>query len=56
MKLVQGASELDYTDISELRLYILALLVPILLLCMITTLKYLAPFTLVADAFIGKSL
>ncbi|GBP06439.1 Proton-coupled amino acid transporter-like protein pathetic [Eumeta japonica] len=36
----------------HLRIYILALLLPILLLCMITTLKYLAPFTLVADLFI----
>ncbi|XP_049882254.1 proton-coupled amino acid transporter-like protein pathetic isoform X2 [Pectinophora gossypiella] len=39
-------------ELSKLRLYILALLVPILLLCMITTLKYLAPFTLLADFFI----
>ncbi|CAG4974971.1 unnamed protein product [Colias eurytheme] len=39
-------------DLNSLRLYILALLIPILLLCMITTLKYLAPFSLVADVFI----
>ncbi|KAJ8708047.1 hypothetical protein PYW08_010413 [Mythimna loreyi] len=43
----EGTEDLDY-----LRLYILTLLVPILLLCMITTLKYLAPFTLIADVFI----
>ncbi|XP_021192723.2 proton-coupled amino acid transporter-like protein pathetic isoform X1 [Helicoverpa armigera] len=42
----------DSTSISYLRLFIIALLVPILLLCMITTLKYLAPFSLVADFFI----
>uniref|UniRef100_A0A2A4IXC2 Amino acid transporter transmembrane domain-containing protein n=2 Tax=Heliothis virescens TaxID=7102 RepID=A0A2A4IXC2_HELVI len=39
-------------DIDILRAYILIVFVPILLLCMITTLKYLAPFSLVADVFI----
>ncbi|CAH0718490.1 unnamed protein product, partial [Brenthis ino] len=39
-------------DLNKLRLYILMMLVPVLLLCMITTLKYLAPFTLLADIFI----
>ncbi|XP_050680223.1 proton-coupled amino acid transporter-like protein pathetic [Leptidea sinapis] len=42
----------DIQDLGQLRLYILALLVPFLLLCMITTLKYLAPFSLIADVFI----
>ncbi|KAJ2943124.1 hypothetical protein O0L34_g18817 [Tuta absoluta] len=48
-QLVEGA---EMEDLSRLRLYVLSLLVPILLLCMITTLKYLAPFTLLADFFI----
>ncbi|CAH2987442.1 unnamed protein product [Chilo suppressalis] len=52
MLLVDGSDESERTDLNLLRLYVLALLVPILLLCMITTLKYLAPFTLVADGFI----
>ncbi|XP_075987833.1 proton-coupled amino acid transporter-like protein pathetic [Anticarsia gemmatalis] len=38
--------------ISSLRIYILAIFVPCLLLCMIRSLKYLAPFTLLADFFI----
>ncbi|XP_075987497.1 proton-coupled amino acid transporter-like protein pathetic [Anticarsia gemmatalis] len=38
--------------ISVLRLYILIIALPILLLCMIRSLKYLAPFTLVGDLFI----
>ncbi|CAF4906114.1 unnamed protein product [Pieris macdunnoughi] len=42
----------EVVDLNRLRLYILALLIPILLLCMIRSLKYLAPFTLVADVFI----
>ncbi|XP_026743418.1 proton-coupled amino acid transporter-like protein pathetic [Trichoplusia ni] len=49
-QLVENEEDLD--NQSHLRLYILALLVPVLLLCMITTLKYLAPFTLIADVFI----
>lgn len=52
-QLVEGTVEVQ-EDLGRLRLYVLALLVPILLLCMITTLKYLAPFTLLADLFIGK--
>ncbi|XP_068624509.1 proton-coupled amino acid transporter-like protein pathetic [Battus philenor] len=46
------SNEGSWGDIDRLRLYVLALLLPILLLCMITTLKYLAPFTLLADVFI----
>ncbi|XP_063362127.1 proton-coupled amino acid transporter-like protein pathetic [Cydia amplana] len=48
LQVAEGADE----DINRLRLYVLILLVPILLMCMITTLKYLAPFTLLADVFI----
>ncbi|XP_053620931.1 proton-coupled amino acid transporter-like protein pathetic [Plodia interpunctella] len=51
-QLIEEGYSLTTGDRDQLRLYILALLVPILLLCMITTLKYLAPFTLVADLFI----
>ncbi|KOB65118.1 putative proton-coupled amino acid transporter, partial [Operophtera brumata] len=51
----EGAADMTSEDLPHLRLYILALLVPVLLLCMIRTLKYLAPFTLVADLFIGMS-
>ncbi|XP_045780992.1 proton-coupled amino acid transporter-like protein pathetic [Maniola jurtina] len=39
-------------DLNRLRLYVLTLLLPVMLLCMITTLKYLAPFSLIADVFI----
>ncbi|XP_037875638.1 proton-coupled amino acid transporter-like protein pathetic isoform X2 [Bombyx mori] len=35
-----------------IRIYIIALLLPCILLCMITSLKYLAPFSIVADFFI----
>nr|XP_004924909.1 proton-coupled amino acid transporter-like protein pathetic [Bombyx mori] len=51
-QLIGGNEGIDSENLNYLRLYILALLVPILLLCMITTLKYLAPFTLLADVFI----
>lgn len=56
-QLIEDDSTIDVTseDLPQLRLYILALLVPVLLLCMIRTLKYLAPFTLIADIFIGKT-
>ncbi|XP_028174732.1 proton-coupled amino acid transporter-like protein pathetic isoform X2 [Ostrinia furnacalis] len=52
MQMVEDTKEFDSGDLASLRLYVLALLVPILLMCMITTLKYLAPFTLLADVFI----
>ncbi|KAI8433749.1 hypothetical protein MSG28_015728 [Choristoneura fumiferana] len=51
-KTIQQVAEGNEDDVNRLRLYVLVLLVPILLLCMITTLKYLAPFTLLADVFI----
>ncbi|KAG6444089.1 hypothetical protein O3G_MSEX003210 [Manduca sexta] len=51
-QLAMNSTEVPAEDLNYLRLYIFALLVPILLLCMITTLKYLAPFTLIADVFI----
>ncbi|XP_013178442.1 PREDICTED: proton-coupled amino acid transporter 2-like [Papilio xuthus] len=51
-QLVESKDDVAWEDIDRLRLYVLALLLPILLLCMITTLKYLAPFTLLADVFI----
>lgn len=52
----EGSAGVNSEDLPHLRLYILALLVPVLLLCMIRSLKYLAPFTLIADIFIGKIL
>ncbi|XP_052747767.1 proton-coupled amino acid transporter-like protein pathetic [Galleria mellonella] len=51
-QVIEDAYGMTPGDLDQLRLYILALLVPVLLLCMITTLKYLAPFTLIADVFI----
>ncbi|XP_045533275.1 proton-coupled amino acid transporter-like protein pathetic isoform X3 [Pieris brassicae] len=45
----EGSNELD---LGRLRLYILALLIPILILCMIRSLKYLAPFSIIGDIFI----
>ncbi|KOB65440.1 putative proton-coupled amino acid transporter [Operophtera brumata] len=35
-----------------IRVYVIALLIPCILICMITSLKYLAPFSIVADIFI----
>lgn len=55
-EVVEASTEEQQYDLNRLRLYIFALLIPVLLLCMITTLKYLAPFTLIADVFIGKLL
>ncbi|CAK1549218.1 unnamed protein product [Leptosia nina] len=52
MEVIESSQATEVGYLNKLRLYILALLVPILLLCMIRTLKYLAPFTLVADVFI----
>ncbi|XP_045457286.1 proton-coupled amino acid transporter-like protein pathetic [Melitaea cinxia] len=51
-ELIENSTGMVDNDLNMLRLYIFALLVPVLLLCMITTLKYLAPFSLVADVFI----
>ncbi|XP_046974494.1 proton-coupled amino acid transporter-like protein CG1139 [Vanessa cardui] len=51
-EVVESTTDVPVGDQNILRLYILTLLVPVLLLCMITTLKYLAPFSLLADAFI----
>ncbi|CAG9572913.1 unnamed protein product [Danaus chrysippus] len=51
-EVVEASTEEQSYDLNRLRLYIFALLIPVLLLCMITTLKYLAPFTLIADVFI----
>ncbi|CAK1549219.1 unnamed protein product [Leptosia nina] len=52
MELVENTQENESEDINRLRLYILALLIPILLLCMIRSLKYLAPFTLLGDVLV----
>ncbi|XP_072933874.1 proton-coupled amino acid transporter-like protein pathetic [Epargyreus clarus] len=51
-EVIESADGVAPGDIDRLRLYVLALLVPILLLCMITTLKYLAPFSMLGDVFI----
>ncbi|XP_041985799.1 proton-coupled amino acid transporter-like protein pathetic isoform X2 [Aricia agestis] len=51
-EVIEYSEGLPTGDIDQLRLYVLTLLLPILVLCMITTLKYLAPFSLIADVFI----
>ncbi|XP_050358073.1 proton-coupled amino acid transporter-like protein CG1139 isoform X1 [Nymphalis io] len=51
-EVVESTTDVTAGDQNTLRLYILTLLIPVLLLCMITTLKYLAPFSLLADVFI----
>lgn len=43
------------TDI-DLRVLIACLLVPLILMCWIPNLKYLAPFSMVANGFMGVSL
>ncbi|XP_073965861.1 proton-coupled amino acid transporter-like protein acs [Choristoneura fumiferana] len=52
MQLIEGANWIAKQDNYSIRYYIAILVVPCLLLCMITSLKYLAPFSIVADCFI----
>jgi amino acid permease len=54
-QLVERTDTISDSGHPSIRIYIIALLIPCILLCMIRTLKYLAPFSLVADFFIGKS-
>ncbi|CAH2987412.1 unnamed protein product [Chilo suppressalis] len=51
-QLCEGRDEVTMEGNPPIRVYIIALLIPCILICMILTLKYLAPFSLVADAFI----
>ncbi|CAK1594853.1 unnamed protein product [Parnassius mnemosyne] len=51
-QLVEGTDEISNEGNPPLRVYILAIMIPCLLICMITTLKYLAPFSIAADIFI----
>ncbi|XP_059062756.1 proton-coupled amino acid transporter-like protein pathetic, partial [Achroia grisella] len=51
-QLVEQTNEVNDGGNPSLRMYILTLMLPCILICMILTLKYLAPFSLVADAFI----
>ncbi|XP_022125682.2 proton-coupled amino acid transporter-like protein pathetic isoform X2 [Pieris rapae] len=52
MEVVENRESSNELDLVRLRLYILALLIPILILCMIRSLKYLAPFSIIGDIFI----
>ncbi|XP_068624331.1 proton-coupled amino acid transporter-like protein CG1139 [Battus philenor] len=52
-QLVEGTEEVSNEGNPPLRAYILMILIPCVLICMITTLKYLAPFSIVADIFIA---
>lgn len=51
-QLVDGTDDIAEGGQLPIRAYILMLLLPCILLCMITSLKYLAPFSIVADIFI----
>ncbi|KAL4707487.1 hypothetical protein ACJJTC_000239 [Scirpophaga incertulas] len=51
-QLIEGMDEVSDEANTSVRVYIVCLIVPCLLICMITSLKYLAPFSLVADFFI----
>nr|XP_026484161.1 proton-coupled amino acid transporter-like protein pathetic [Vanessa tameamea] len=51
-QLVEGTDDISTGGNPPLRAYIAMLLIPCVLICMITTLKYLAPFSIVADFFI----
>ncbi|CAH2061781.1 unnamed protein product, partial [Iphiclides podalirius] len=51
-QLVEGTEEISNEGNPPLRVYILAIFIPCVLICMITTLKYLAPFSIVADIFL----
>ncbi|CAG9790008.1 unnamed protein product [Diatraea saccharalis] len=55
-QLVEGTDDVSMEGNPPIRVYIIALLIPCILLCMILSLKYLAPFSLVADAFIGMAI
>ncbi|XP_023952193.2 proton-coupled amino acid transporter-like protein pathetic [Bicyclus anynana] len=51
-QLIEGTDEISNEGNPSLRQLVAMLLVPCVLLCMITTLKYLAPFSLAADVII----
>ncbi|CAH0718399.1 unnamed protein product, partial [Brenthis ino] len=51
-QLVEGTNEISSEGTPPLRVYVACLVIPCVLICMITTLKYLAPFSIVADVFI----
>ncbi|KPJ16159.1 Proton-coupled amino acid transporter 1 [Papilio machaon] len=51
-QLVEGTDTVTLEGNPPLRVYILMLLIPCILICMITTLKYLAPFSILADVFL----
>lgn len=53
-QLVDGSDEVTDESGMPLRAYVAMLLIPCLLLCMITSLKYLAPFSIVADIIICR--
>ncbi|XP_072933832.1 proton-coupled amino acid transporter-like protein pathetic [Epargyreus clarus] len=51
-QLIENVEEIREGEGTPIRVFIATLLVPCILICMITSLKYLAPFSLVADFFI----
>ncbi|KAM3968576.1 LOW QUALITY PROTEIN: proton-coupled amino acid transporter-like protein pathetic [Aphomia sociella] len=51
-QLVEQTNEVNDGGTPSLRVYIISLMLPCILICMILTLKYLAPFSIVADIFI----
>lgn len=53
-QLVEGTNEISADGNPPLRVYIVILVIPCILLGMITSLKYLAPFSIIADFIISK--
>ncbi|XP_013134447.1 PREDICTED: proton-coupled amino acid transporter 1-like [Papilio polytes] len=51
-QLVEGTDTVTLEGDPPLRAYVLMLLIPCIVICMITSLKYLAPFSIVADIFL----
>ncbi|XP_013134427.1 PREDICTED: proton-coupled amino acid transporter 1-like isoform X2 [Papilio polytes] len=51
-QLVEGTDTVTLEGDPPLRAYVLMLLLPCILICMITSLKYLAPFSILADIFL----
>ncbi|XP_045457265.1 proton-coupled amino acid transporter-like protein pathetic [Melitaea cinxia] len=51
-QLVEGTDDISPDGNPPLRAYVAMLLIPCVLICMITTLKYLAPFSILADVII----
>ncbi|KAJ0170588.1 hypothetical protein K1T71_013959 [Dendrolimus kikuchii] len=52
-QLVEGTDTVTEEGNPPMRIYVISLMLPCILICMITSLKYLAPFSIVADIFIA---